>query len=89
MGTNDPRVWGTLEQTAKRVELGTCMEFLSCVGNAKETRQRRERLAFLRSFLEDTRLRDKASNSFQYGGPCAGAYSYAKIRSPRFLLQSS
>jgi hypothetical protein len=78
MDTNDHRVWEALEQTAKRVELGVCMEFMSCVGDVRESRLRRERLAFLSSFLEDARLRDKASNSYQYGGSCAGAL-YPKI----------
>ncbi len=88
IGTNDPRVWHVLEQTAKRVELGLRMELLNRLGDPKENRQRKERLLLLASFLNDSTLRDTTS-SFQYAGPCAGSnYSKMEVRDFAALLMA-
>src|SRR5262249_32489585 len=52
--TEDGRIWKALEKAARRVDVGLRMQLLKRAATSGDTNQRRpERLAFLKSFLED------------------------------------
>ena len=62
------------EKVARRSALGLRMELLHHLGDATETRHRKERLRLLAAFLNDDALRDRA-NDGKFNGPGAGAPS--------------
>jgi len=69
--------WNALARTAKRVDLGTRMEFMNVMnygcGSCEDT-SLAPRVAFLRGFLNDSTVRDVTTNPKKYDGPCAGFY---------------
>jgi hypothetical protein len=71
--TDDNRVWKALEKTARRVDVGLRMQLLKRAATSGDTSQRRpERLAFLRSFLDDATLRDVESDPDRFVAVPAG-----------------
>lgn len=81
--SEDPRVWPTLENVARRSVLGLRMELLHRLGDPEDTRHRSERLRLLAGFLNDSTMRDVESNK-KFMGPGAG-FPYAKIEVRDFV----
>ena len=73
--SRSPDAWDALVRTAKRVDMGTRMEFMNVMnygcGTVEDT-PLAPRIAFLRGFLNDSMVRDVATNRDKYVGPCAG-----------------
>jgi hypothetical protein len=78
--SDDPRVWPALEKAAKRAPVGLRMELLSLFGDPRDRRHRVERLRFLASFLEDTRVRDSAIDSRLHGLNAGDSYARIEVR---------
>jgi hypothetical protein len=71
--TDDVRVWKALDKAARRVGVGLRMQLLRRVANdGKESERLKERLAFLRAFLEDATLRDMNTDPDRYLAVPAG-----------------
>lgn len=71
--TDDPVVWKTLMEVAKRSDVGQRMQMLNTMNyEALQGRQRQRRLEFLSIFLDDREVRDMAVNKERFEGPCAG-----------------
>jgi hypothetical protein len=71
--TEDARVWKALDKAARRVDVGLRMQLLRRVANDGDDNERcKERLAFLRSFLDDATLRDMSSDPDRYVAVPAG-----------------
>jgi hypothetical protein len=71
--TDSDEAWTTLTITAMRVDTGTKMEFIQAMNCCEVFDKHHDRrVAFLREFLEDTQVRDRASDPHMFGGPCAG-----------------
>src|SRR5262249_50092505 len=56
--TADPGVWVALAKAAKRADVGLRLELMKPMDSSAGGRFRKERLAFLASFLSDTAVRD-------------------------------
>jgi hypothetical protein len=71
--SESPDAWEALLRTARRVDLGTRMEFISRMSYCctKDT-PLKPRINFARQFLDDTAVRDINSEPEMYEGPCAG-----------------
>jgi hypothetical protein len=71
--TEDATVWKALDKAARRVDVGLRMQLLRRVANnGDENERRKERLAFLQSFLDDATLRDMSSDPDRYVAVPAG-----------------
>jgi hypothetical protein len=82
ISSEDPRVWRTLEQVAKRSAVGLRMELLSHFGGPTDPRHRSQRLRILASFLDDATLREQdSSGKFADGA----GYNYHKIEVRDFV----
>lgn len=78
--TPDPRAWKALAAAAKRVDVGLRLELMNPMNYSYIGEDRkRERLTFLGGFIDDTALRDEATNSELFDGPSA-AFTIPKIR---------
>jgi hypothetical protein len=63
MGTDDLRAWHAFRQAADRVDVDVRLVFLASMDNLPcSSRQRRARLAFLATFLDDVTVRDVEAN---------------------------
>ena len=72
--TDSDEAWTTLTMTAKRVDVGTRMEFIGNMMHCNVFDKHHERrVAFLRRFLEDTDVRDCNADPDMFSGPCAGS----------------
>jgi hypothetical protein len=71
MTTDDARAWTMLEIVAKRSDVGLRMEFMNRMGYG-EGRQRKQRLEFLASFLDDAEAPDVKAKPEMFVGPHAG-----------------
>jgi len=81
--TDDPRVWRALGRAARRADPGLRMEMLRNTNYPTPTAtQRRRRLAFLASFLEDDAVRDATANQKMFNG------IYAGFRFPRLEIRN-
>jgi hypothetical protein len=70
---DDAWVWKALEGAARRVDVGLRMQLLRRVANNGDENVRlKERLAFLRSFLDDSTLRDMNSDPDKFVAVPAG-----------------
>jgi hypothetical protein len=71
--TDDARVWKALQTAARRVDVGLRMQLLHRVsGDDGEKERRPQRLVFLKSFLDDTTLRDVDADPGRYVAVPAG-----------------
>jgi hypothetical protein len=71
--TDDNRVWNALEKAARRVDVGLRMQLLKRAATSGDTKQcRPQRLAFLKSFLDDATLRDVDSDPDRFVAVPAG-----------------
>jgi hypothetical protein len=79
MQVEDEEVWRKYVRAAKRSSVGLRMEMMNplCYTHIGE-KNRNRRLAFAAAFLDDTTLRDKASDKTKFEGPCA-AFTIPKI----------
>ncbi|MHC4573245.1 MAG: hypothetical protein ACYS76_03810 [Planctomycetota bacterium] len=74
METDSEKVWATFLRAAKRSDVGLRMEFLSAMNYCYVgDRHRRQRLVFLRSFLDDTSVRHVSSRPEMFEGPYAAS----------------
>jgi hypothetical protein len=80
-GTDAPAAWEALEKATKRADPGLRMEILKIVSYAGEGKQRKQRLAFLAKFLDDTTVRDVHSDPKRFQGPYAeGDFNRLEVR---------
>jgi hypothetical protein len=79
LATDDARVWKTLEEVAKRSDVGLRMEFMNCMTRDHITGSRREqRLRFLAGFLDDKDAPDLKAKPEMFEGPHAG-FTFARL----------
>jgi hypothetical protein len=71
--SNDERAWDGLLKTARRVDVGQRMEILGYAGHQKK----KLAIRFLRSFLDDSEIRDRSSSKL-FEGFCA-AHEFQRI----------
>ena len=73
IGTDDARAWKMLEKVAKRSDVGLRMEFMNPMNYTYiGDRQRKQRLEFLATFLDDAEAPDVKANPKMFDGPHAG-----------------
>jgi len=73
METDASAAWTALRNAAQRADVGLRMEFLNPMDyDYIGERQRKQRLEFLASFLDDASLRDVSTDPEKFGGPLAG-----------------
>jgi len=71
--SRSPDAWDAFLRTAKRVDVGSRMEFMNVMDyNCISDTPLAPRVTFLREFMKDTTVRDVATNAEMYEGPCAG-----------------
>jgi hypothetical protein len=83
--TKDERVWQVLEETAKRVDIGQRMEILDHVHLSREAKDNLRAIRLLKSFLNDTEVRDLRSSAL-FDGPSA-AFLFERIAVRNFAAQ--
>jgi hypothetical protein len=81
--TGDEKSWELLDKVAHRSSLGLRMELLANLarfneGEARSPIIRRRQLAFWARFLDDSTVRDLASDKKRFDGPCAG-FCYPRL----------
>lgn len=82
METNNDEVWETFKRIAKKSDVGLRMEFLNVMNYSYiGDKNLKQRLDFLKSFLNDVEVRDINSNPEMYDGPCAESdFSILEVR---------
>jgi hypothetical protein len=79
---DEPSLWKTLQEAARRSCVGLRMELLNRLHVDKETPSFRiRRLRLLAAFLDDETVRDREADTKRYHGPCAGfCYHVISVR---------
>jgi hypothetical protein len=71
--TADPAVWAALLRATRRADVGLRLELLGTMTSTYlADRQKRERLAYLASFLDDAAVPDRSKNPTMWEGPRIG-----------------
>ncbi|MBI1311421.1 hypothetical protein GC176_08950 [bacterium] len=72
METDAPEAWQTLKEVADRTDVGLRMQLMNPMNYRYiGDRNRKQRIEFLASFLDDQSVRDARDNP-KFSGPCAG-----------------
>jgi hypothetical protein len=70
--TTDTRAWQALDRAARRADVGLRMELIDWVSEPRLSLHRKERLAFLASFLDDATVRHLKADAKRFAGHPAG-----------------